>query len=113
MSSLADAPESRADDHASARPGGEWTFLTNHAHVLICLAKDSSARQRDIAHDVGITERAAQKIISELEAGGYVERIKVGRRNRYVLHEDIALRHPLEAHRDIGSLLDLITGPRD
>jgi predicted transcriptional regulator len=106
--------DARTSDGADepGRPGGEWTFLTNHAHVLICLAKDPTARQRDIARDVGITERAAQKIITELEAEGYVERIKVGRRNRYELHTEIPLRHPLEWHRDVGALLELITGRR-
>lgn len=106
------------DEHSTdgadgqGRSAHEWTFLTNHAHVLICLAKDPDARQRDIARDVGITERAAQKIITELEAGGYVERIRVGRRNRYELHTEIPLRHPLEWHRDVGALLELITGRR-
>lgn len=86
-----------------ARP--EWTFLTNHAHVLLCIASDPEIRQRDIARMVGITERAAQKIVSELEAGGYVVRQRVGRRNRYQLDVDIALRHPMEAHHAIGELL--------
>lgn len=89
----------------SGRPS--WTFLTNHAHVLICIAMDPEIRQRDIARLVGITERAAQKIVSELEESGYVRRERVGRRNRYELDTTIPLRHPLEAHHRIGELLEI------
>jgi predicted transcriptional regulator len=90
-------------------PRADWTFLTNHAHVLLCIAKDPLIRQRDIAQLVGITERAAQKIVSELEEAGYVVRERVGRRNRYVVNRDVALRHPLEAHHEIGELLTLLS----
>jgi DNA-binding transcriptional ArsR family regulator len=84
-----------------------WTFLTNHAHVLIVLAEDPEARLRDVAARVGITERAVQRIVAELEAGGYVEVTREGRRNRYRLNPDLPLRHPIEAHRSIGDLLVL------
>jgi len=87
----------------------EWTFLTNHAHVLLCIAIDPEIRQRDIARMVGITERAAQKIVSELEAGGFVVRHRIGRRNRYQLDVDIPLRHPMESQHAIGELLRLFT----
>lgn len=92
-------------DGATGRPS--WTFLTNHAHVLICIAMNPEIRQRDIARLVGITERAAQKIVSELEESGYVTRERVGRRNRYHLDTTIPLRHPLEAHHRIGELLEI------
>jgi DNA-binding Lrp family transcriptional regulator len=88
-----------------------WTFLTNHGHVLVCLARDPNTRLRDIAAQVGITERAVQRIVGELEEAGYVERTRVGRRNTYVLHDDLPLRHPLEQHRVVATLLDvLVTG---
>lgn len=87
------------------RTGGRWTFLTNHAHVLVCIAEDDDIRGRDIAERVGITERAAQAIIADLVAEGYVERTKVGRRNRYAVNPDAPLRHPLEQDHSIGELL--------
>lgn len=87
-----------------------WTFLTNHAHVLLCLARDPSARMRDIAAAVGITERAVQRIIAELEGDGYIERIRKGRRNTYQVHERLPLRHPIEQHRRISDLIRLIHG---
>lgn len=93
-----------------ARP--DWTFLTNHAHVLLCITTDPEIRQRDIARLVGITERAAQKIVSELEEGGYLRRERVGRRNRYEVNVDVPLRHPLESRHRIGELLRVFrTGP--
>jgi DNA-binding MarR family transcriptional regulator len=82
-----------------------WTFLTNHGHVLGCLAAQPDLRTRDIAASVGITERAAQAIVADLVAGGYVTRIKEGRRNRYVVHPETPLRHALESDRTIGDLL--------
>jgi DNA-binding IclR family transcriptional regulator len=87
-------------------PGG-WTFLTNHAHVLLCLTADPGARLRDVAGRVGITERAVQHIVRDLEAGGVVERAREGRRNRYTLHPEVALRHPVEAHRRVADLMAL------
>jgi len=87
-----------------------WTFLTNHSHVLILLAQDPSVVLREVAIRVGITERAVQRIISDLEEGGFIEREKVGRQNRYSLLTDQFLRHPIERHRTIGDLIDLVTG---
>ncbi len=82
-----------------------WTFLTNHGHVLICLHRDPRMRIRDIATEVGITDRAVQAILLDLEQGGYLTKEKVGRRNEYRVHPDLAFRHPSEAMRPIGELL--------
>ena len=86
---------------------GSWTFLTNHAHVLICLALDPAARMRDVASKVGITERAVQRIVADLEGAGYLEREREGRRNNYRVRPDLPLRHPVEAHRTIAALIRL------
>lgn len=88
----------------------EWTFLTNHAHVLLCLAGDSAMRMRDIAASVGITERGVQRIIAELEAAGYIEHVRKGRRNVYRIRGTLPLRHPVEQHRRISDLINLIHG---
>src|SRR5512136_2621691 len=95
---------------APAAPSGgrQWTFLSNHGHVLVCLAQDPRARLRDVASRVGITERAVQKILADLAAAGVVERRREGRRNRYRLHADRPLRHPIEAHRSIAALLGMV-----
>lgn len=85
-----------------------WTFLTNHSHVLLCIADDPDVRLRDVAQKVGITERAAQRIVAELEAAGYLSHEKVGRRNRYEVHSNLPLRHPLEDHLEIGALLRVL-----
>ncbi len=88
---------------ADARP--DWTFLTNHAQVLACIADQPDIRGRDIAGRVGITERAAQAIIADLVACGYVTRTREGRRNRYAINLEGRLRHPLQADHTIGELL--------
>jgi hypothetical protein len=91
-------------------PGAQrWTFLTNHAHVLLCVAADPDVRLREVAGRVGITERATQRIVAELEAEGYLSHEKVGRRNRYEVHASLPLRHPLEDHLEIGALLRVLT----
>jgi hypothetical protein len=82
-----------------------WTFLTNHAHVLVAIARDPTARLRDVAEQVGITERAAHGIVSDLVAQGYLARERVGRRNRYEVNERLPLRHPLERDHEIGVLI--------
>lgn len=92
----------------TTRPG--WTFLTNHGHVLVCIASDPGIRGRDIAGRVGITERAAQAIIADLVAGGYVRRTKVGRRNHYEIVPDQPLRHPVEQPHRVGELLAGVAG---
>ncbi|MFO0783470.1 MAG: MarR family transcriptional regulator [Phycisphaerales bacterium] len=85
-----------------------WTFLSNHAHVLLLLAAEPEIRLRDVATRVGITERAVQRIVADLETGSYIERERAGRRNRYKVHPELPLRHPVEAHRKIGSLIALV-----
>ncbi len=84
-----------------------WTFLSNHAHVLIVLAAEPDLRMRDIAEQVGITERAVQRIVGELTEAGYLETQREGRRNRYRIHSERALRHPIEAHRKVADLIRL------
>lgn len=90
-----------------------WTFLSNHAHVLVCLAKDPDARLRDVAEMVGITERGAFRIVGELEEAGVITRLRTGRRNHYELNPHCMLRHPLEGHRSVGGLLALLLGPEE
>jgi len=85
-----------------------WNFFTNHAHVLICLARNAEQPLREVALAVGITERAVQRIVTELEEAGFLERKRVGRQNCYVIHTEGRLRHPMEAHRAIGDLLDVV-----
>lgn len=82
-----------------------WTFLTNHAHVLLAIARDPTARLRDVAETVGVTERAAQAIVADLAAGGYLRRTRVGRRNHYTVNPAGPFRHPAEADRCIGDFL--------
>ncbi|MFN3707286.1 helix-turn-helix transcriptional regulator [Microcella sp.] len=86
----------------------EWTFLTNHAHVLVCLFDDESLRVRDIADRVGITERAVVRILGELVEGGYLEKFRDGRRNTYRILREQPLRHPLESAHTVGDLLDSV-----
>ena len=87
-----------------------WTFLSNHTHVLVCLAGNEEITVRDIANEVGITERAVMRILSDLEAGGVLERERDGRRNRYRIDVKMPLRHALEKHRTIGDILALVNG---
>jgi DNA-binding transcriptional ArsR family regulator len=87
-----------------------WDFLTNHAHVLVCVARDPGIRLRDIAAAVGITERAAHRILSELVDEGYVKRERQGRRNRYEVKTELPLRHPLAREHEVGDLLDVLVG---
>jgi DNA-binding MarR family transcriptional regulator len=86
-----------------------WTFLTNHGHVLLAIADDPETRLRDIAARVGITERAAQLIVSDLEAGGYLTKEKVGRRNHYTVVRGRSFRHPAEAARRIDDLIGIFS----
>lgn len=86
-----------------------WTFLTNHAHVLLCIAADPEVRLRDIASAVGITERAAQRIVMELEQAGFLERERAGRRNRYRVQTDRPLRHPMDRRHQVGELLKVLS----
>lgn len=92
----------------AADPGvPPWTFLTNHAHVLICIFQEPTVRIRDVADRVGITERAVQKIITELEEASYLTHVHEGRRNVYRVKVNQPLRHPIEKHNDVAVLLEL------
>lgn len=92
----------------ASESGGRWTFLTNHSHVLVLLDADEPPVLREVALRIGITERAVQRIIQDLEEGGFIERERVGRRNRYRVMRDQQLRHSIESHRTIGDLLELV-----
>ncbi|MCG8528959.1 MAG: winged helix-turn-helix domain-containing protein [Opitutales bacterium] len=85
-----------------------WTLLSNHGHVLICLVRDPEMRLRDVALQVGITERAVQKIVSELEASGILSKEKVGRCNQYTFDEGAPMRHPLESQTNVGALISAL-----
>jgi DNA-binding MarR family transcriptional regulator len=85
-----------------------WRFLSNHMQVLLCIQRDPDVRFRDIAQMVGITERAAQRIVADLIESGYVESERVGRRNHYRVNVDAAMRHPAQDGHDIGELLRLL-----
>jgi predicted transcriptional regulator len=85
-----------------------WRFLSNHTQVLLCIQRDLDVRFRDIAEMVGITERAAQRIVADLIESGYVESERIGRRNHYRVNTDIAMRHPAQEGHDIGELLRLL-----
>ncbi len=104
------AGKGRQDERDS--PGGQWTFFTNHAHVLFVLAQEPDLRLRDVAERVDSTERAAQRIVRELEEAGYVRVRKTGRRNAYEIHPQLSLRHPVESHCSIADLLRIIAGTR-
>jgi DNA-binding MarR family transcriptional regulator len=85
-----------------------WNFLTSHTQVLLALRRDPDVRLRDIAATVGITERAAQRIVTDLVESGYVERTRIGRRNRYKVNPHGRMRHPEQFEHEIGELLDLL-----
>jgi len=100
-----------------ARAGAEdfhrWRFVTNHAHVLETIASDPTARLRDIALTVGITERTAAQIVNDLEEAGYVTKIRDGRRNHYEVHEELPLRHPQHRHHTVGELIRFLQAPSE
>ena len=101
-----------ARSQSDASPSASWTFLTNHAHVLLCLVENPEARMCEVAVRVGITERAVQRIVAELEEAGYLSRMREGRANRYLVHEDLFLRHPVEGHCTIAGLIGMVLGNR-
>jgi len=86
----------------------KWTFLTNHGHVLLCLAHEPELRLRDVAEKVGVTERAVQRIVADLEAEGYLTRRRSGRQNEYDIATELPMRHPVESHQSVGALIDLV-----
>lgn len=105
LPSRARAPEPEAE------PRAQWTFLTNHAHVLLAVATDPHLRIRDLAALVGITERAVQRIVGELEAEGYLTHAREGRRNVYTVHDELPLRHPIEQRSTVRGLVALVRIP--
>jgi len=100
-------PTSKPGQSGDARAAG-WTFLTNHGHVLLCLAKEPGLRICDIAGRVGITQRRVQRILVELEAGGALSHVREGRRNRYQINFSCPLRHPLESRHSLRELLAML-----
>lgn len=98
----------RAESQGAHAPPSSWTFLSNHAHVLISLARDPDARLRDVAAQVGITERGVFNIVTDLEAAGVIRRAREGRRNHYEIDTSVQLRHPLESECTVGSLLAMV-----
>ena len=90
-----------------------WTFLSNHTHVLFCVARDSDVRVRDVALEVGITERAVHRIVTELEDAGVITRQREGRRNHYEIDPTASMRHPMEAERTVGNLLAILLEPAE
>jgi hypothetical protein len=102
MSDMSSQDSGRHDDR---KP---WRFVTNHTQVLLCIARQGDVRLRDIAQTVGITERAAQRIVSDLAEAGYVTRRHVGRRNHYTIDRELKMRHPAQAEHGVGELLDFL-----
>jgi predicted ArsR family transcriptional regulator len=96
---------------ASPEPAS-WSFLTNHAQVLVCIAQDPGVRLREIGNAVGITERAAHRIVSELDAAGYISRERHGRRNRYTIQSHLPLPDPLAREQKLGDLLAILASQR-
>jgi DNA-binding Lrp family transcriptional regulator len=94
------------DDHG-------WRFVTNHGRVLECIATNPTARLRDVAATVGITERTAAQIVNDLEKAGYVTKTRVGRNNRYEVHDELPLRHPQHRHHTVGELIRFLEAPAD
>jgi hypothetical protein len=89
----------------------KWTFLTNHAQALLCIAHDPGVRLREIGEQIGITERAAHRIVGELDAAGYVVRQRVGRRNQYTIQADLPMPDRVAREQKIGVLLTILTTP--
>jgi DNA-binding MarR family transcriptional regulator len=103
--------ESRYDEQTltAERSASGWAFLTNHARVLICIAHDPGVRLRDIGEDLGITERAAHRIVTELAAAGYISRTRTGRRNHYTINAHLPLPDAIARGQSIGELLSILT----
>ena len=97
----------------SGKSEHRWRFVTNHAHVLECVASNPTVRLRDIAATVGITERTAAQIVSDLEQAGYLTKTRVGRNNRYEVHDGLPLRHPQHRHHTVGELIRFLEAPAD
>src|SRR5437762_3506636 len=96
---------------SSGRSDHLFRFITNHAHVLQVVAADPSVRLRDVAQTVGITERTAAEIVNDLEQAGYLTKSREGRRNHYLVHEELPLRHPQHRHHTVGDLIRFLEEP--
>ncbi|HEY7934312.1 MAG TPA: helix-turn-helix domain-containing protein [Solirubrobacteraceae bacterium] len=94
------------------QPTRRWAFLTNHAQVLVCIADEPGVRLRDISERVGITERAAHRIVAELADAGYITRKRTGRRNAYLIHPELPLPDALARNQKVGDLLSILVNPR-
>ncbi len=101
----------KSDQNNAGVDKGTWTFLTNQAHVLICIAQNPLSLARDLAEQVGITERAVRRIIAELNEAGYLTLDREGRRNRYTVHAEMPMRHQVEGHCLVSDLLDTVLRP--
>jgi DNA-binding MarR family transcriptional regulator len=95
-------------DEQANTPKSNWTFLSNHAHVLICIAENPFSRIRDLAFQINITERGVQQIIQDLELAGYLCHVREGRRNRYTVQMKKSLRHPVEKHCNVSDLFAMV-----
>ena len=89
-----------------------WTFLTNHSHVLLCIVQNPHIRLSEIAETVGVTERTAFAVVTDLVAEGYLTKVRRGRRNEYQIHPELCFRHPVEAQSEVRALLAIIEGTR-
>lgn len=107
-----DVESGDAPQRGHSAPAPRWSLLSNHAHVLVCLALDPDIRLRVAAEHIGITQRSVQNILHDLEVEGLVTRERQGRRNHYSLNLDQPLRHPLEAHRTVGELVEMLVADR-
>ena len=96
-----------------AESGSNWNFFSNYTHVLVCIAENPDVRMREVAERVGVTERTAMRLISQLDESGILIRVKEGRRNRYLIDTREHLRHPIESHCTVGELLATILSPAD
>ena len=103
-------PEPAPPGAVPASPPAGWTFLTNHGHALVVLARDGDLRLRDLAAAIGVTERTTQSVVNDLVAAGYIDRARVGNRSRYTVHPDLPFRHPVERDHSVGELLAVL-GP--
>lgn len=101
-------PRMKKTPKTSEKSSPGFTYLTNHAHVLVVLTADPGSRVRDLAANIGVTERAVQRMLSDLEEVGVLDRVRIGRRNHYKIRRGAHFRHPLEAHCTVGGLLDWV-----
>ncbi len=109
---MSSVPPGAASSATAKMLGIPWTFFSNHGHILVALADDPNARLRDLAERVGITERAVQRLLGEMEEADVITRRRTGRRNTYAINRDFRLRHPIEEHCTAGDLIDMVQTSR-